>query len=51
MVIVLSIEPNVHGLIRGQERWIFKGDKNPYHGSLRRSSKISRPHFVRLDGV
>jgi hypothetical protein len=39
VVIAPAVRPEFHGFKPGRERWILKGDKNPYHDFLRRGSK------------
>jgi hypothetical protein len=43
LVIMLAIGSKVRGFQPGRGRWIFKGDKNPYHDFLRRGSKFLGP--------
>jgi hypothetical protein len=43
VVSVLATVPKVRGFDPDRGRWIFKGDKNPEHHSLRRGSKAVSP--------
>jgi hypothetical protein len=40
---VLAVGPKIHVFRPDRGRWIFKGDKNPYHDILWRGSKAVGP--------